>query len=113
MTHSLVCYHSSSPSSGGQQRTGSVYSTRRHVERKQENLPPPLVWCKLSEIISKCKTYVEENENDSDCNLLQKSSFHRRVGCTVVRTDVEKLKQEMKETKNLLGQKCSVQVERE
>ena len=97
---SLVC---SSPSSGGQQGTSSVDSTRKHVEPKQENLPSPLVWYKLSENISKCKTYVEENENDSDCNLLQKSSFHRRVGYTVVRTDVEKLKQEMKETKNLIG----------
>ena len=42
------------------------------------------MWCKLSENISKCKTYVEENENDSDCNLLQKSSFHRRVGYTAL-----------------------------
>ena len=113
MTHSLVCEHSSSLSSGGQQRTGSVDSTKRHVEPKQENLPSPLVWCKLSENISKCKTNVEENLNNSDSNLLQKSSFHRPVGYTMVRTDVEKLKQEMKETKNLLGQKCSVQVDRE
>ena len=64
-----------------------------------------LSWCKLSENISKCKTNVEENVNNSDWNLLQKSSFHTPVGHTVVRT--EKLKQEIKETKNLLGQKCS------
>ena len=51
MTHSLVCEHSFSLSSGGQQRTGSVDSTRRHVEPKQENLPSPVVWCMLSENI--------------------------------------------------------------
>ena len=94
MTHSLVGSTILPLSSGGQQRTGSVDSTRRNVEPKQENLPSPLVWCKLSENISKCKTNVEENVNNSDWYLLQKSSFHRRVGYTVVRTDEEKLKQE-------------------